>query len=75
LGNGPPRIPHRARLAETIRNSPDTLKTLSIYEQRISRRFQQTLKQLLAMQADRRAQEKPKKPRDALWSATGLPVQ
>jgi hypothetical protein len=44
--------------AETIRNSPDPLKTLSLYEQRISRRFQQTLKQLLAMQADRRAQEK-----------------
>jgi hypothetical protein len=44
--------------AETIRKSPDPLKTLSLYEQRISRRFQQTLKQLTAMQADRRAQEK-----------------
>jgi hypothetical protein len=44
--------------AETIRKSPDPLKLLSIYEQRISRRFNQTLKQLLAMQADRRALEK-----------------
>jgi hypothetical protein len=43
--------------AETIRNSPDPLKTLSIYEQRISRRFAQTLKQLREMQADRRARE------------------
>jgi hypothetical protein len=44
--------------AETIRNCPDPLKTLSIYEQRISRRFTQTLKQLLQIQADRRAHEK-----------------
>jgi hypothetical protein len=44
--------------AETIRNSPDPLKTPSIYEQRISRRFAQTLKQLRDMQADRRAHEK-----------------
>jgi hypothetical protein len=44
--------------AETIRNSPDPLKTLSIYEQRIARRFAQTLKQLRDMQADRRAREK-----------------
>jgi hypothetical protein len=43
--------------AESIRKSPDPLKLLSLYEQRISRRFAQTLKQLLKMQADRRAQE------------------
>jgi hypothetical protein len=40
--------------AETIRNSPDPLKTLSLYEQRISRRFLQTMKQLREIQADRR---------------------
>ena len=44
--------------AETLRKSPDPLKLLSIYEQRLSRRFNQTLKQLTAMQADRRALEK-----------------
>jgi hypothetical protein len=55
---GHPEAHTALAFAETIRNSPDPLKTLSIYEQRISRRFNQTLKQLLAMQADRRAQEK-----------------
>jgi hypothetical protein len=44
--------------AETLRRSPDPLKLLSLYEQRLSRRFQQTLKQLLEIQADRRAREK-----------------
>jgi hypothetical protein len=44
--------------AETLRKSADPLKLLSVYEQRISRRFQQTLKQLLEMQADRRVREK-----------------
>lgn len=48
----------RLRFAETIRKSPDPLKTLSIYEQRLSRRFNQTLKQLFEMQADRRTLEK-----------------
>jgi hypothetical protein len=43
--------------AETIRKSPDPLKTLSLYEQRISRRFLQTMKQLQTMQAERRALE------------------
>jgi hypothetical protein len=44
--------------AETLRKSADPLKTLSIYEQRLSRRFNQTLKQLTDMQADRRTREK-----------------
>jgi hypothetical protein len=44
--------------AETLRNSADPLKLLSLYEQRLSRRFQQTLKQLLEIQADRHAREK-----------------
>ena len=43
--------------AETIRKSPDPLRLLSLYEQRISRRFAQTLKQFREMQAARRAQE------------------
>jgi hypothetical protein len=43
--------------AETLRKSPDPLKNLSIYEQRLSRRFLQTLKQLREMQAERRALE------------------
>jgi hypothetical protein len=44
--------------AETLRKSADPLKLLSIYEQRLSRRFNQTLKQLLEMQAGRRTREK-----------------
>jgi hypothetical protein len=44
--------------AETLRKSADPLKLLSIYEQRLSRRFHQTLKQLTDMQADRRTREK-----------------
>jgi hypothetical protein len=44
--------------AETLRKSADPLKLLSIYEQRLSRRFAQTLKQLRDMQADRRTREK-----------------
>ena len=43
--------------AETLRNSPDPLKNLSIYEQRLSRRFLQTLKQLREMQTERHALE------------------
>ena len=43
--------------AETLRRSKDPLATLTIYEQRLSRRFLQTLKQLQAMQAERRALE------------------
>ena len=44
--------------AETIHNSSDPLKTLSLYEQRISRRFAQTLKQFRDMQAGRITREK-----------------
>ena len=43
--------------AETLRNSPDPLKLLSLYEQRLSRRFLQTFKQLREMQTERRALE------------------
>jgi hypothetical protein len=43
--------------AETLRKSADPLKLLSIYEQRLARRFAQTLKQLLEMQADRCTRE------------------
>jgi hypothetical protein len=44
--------------AETLRKSPDPMKLLSLYEQRIARRFQQTFKQLRDLQADRRTREK-----------------
>jgi hypothetical protein len=43
--------------AETLRRSKDPLQTLSIYEQRLSRRLLQTLKQLRQMQTERRALE------------------
>jgi hypothetical protein len=55
---GQPESHTALAFAETLRNSPDPLKLLSLYEQRISRRFNQTLKQLREMQADRRAREK-----------------
>jgi hypothetical protein len=54
---GEPESHTALAFAETLRRSPDPLKLLSIYEQRISRRFSQTVKQLLGMQADRRARE------------------
>jgi hypothetical protein len=54
---GHPESQTALAFAETLRNSPDPLKLLSIYEQRLSRRFLQTFKQLREMQADRRALE------------------
>jgi len=47
---------HGAEVNLTMK-SPDPLKNLSIYEQRLSRRFLQTFKQLREMQAERRALE------------------
>jgi hypothetical protein len=54
---GRPEAHTALAFAETLRNSPDPLKNLSIYEQRLSRRFLQTFKQLREMQAERRALE------------------
>jgi len=54
---GHPEAHSALAFAETLRNSPDPLKNLSIYEQRLSRRFLQTFKQLREMQAERRALE------------------
>jgi hypothetical protein len=42
---------------ETLRCSKDPLSTLSLYEQRLSRRFLQTLSKLHQMQKERRALE------------------
>ncbi len=44
-------------LAETLRRSKDPLLTLSIYEQRLMRQYEKTLKMLREVQADRKAQE------------------
>jgi hypothetical protein len=43
--------------AETLCRAKDPLATITIYEQRLSRRFLQTLKQLREIQAERRALE------------------
>jgi phosphatidylinositol kinase/protein kinase (PI-3 family) len=42
---------------ETLRSSKDPLATLSLYEQRLSRRFLQTLNKLHQMQKERKALE------------------
>jgi hypothetical protein len=44
-------------MAETLRSNANPIATLSLYEQRINRRFLQTLKQLREIQAERRAIE------------------
>ena len=44
-------------LAETLRRSKDPLLTLSIYEQRLMRQYEKTLKMLREVQAERKAQE------------------
>jgi hypothetical protein len=44
-------------MAETLRANANPIATLSLYEQRLHRRFSQTLKQLREMQAERRALE------------------
>jgi hypothetical protein len=44
-------------MAETLRSNANPIATLSLYEQRLHRRFSQTLKQLREIQAERRALE------------------
>ncbi|HXE14998.1 MAG TPA: hypothetical protein VN633_22930, partial [Bryobacteraceae bacterium] len=44
-------------MAETLRSNANPIATLSLYEQRIHRRFLQTLKQLREIQAERRSLE------------------
>ncbi|HXE13099.1 MAG TPA: hypothetical protein VN633_13315 [Bryobacteraceae bacterium] len=44
-------------MAETLRSNANPIATLSLYEQRIHRRFVQTLKQLREVQAERRVLE------------------
>jgi hypothetical protein len=43
--------------AETVRRSKDPLLTLSIYEQRLMRQYEKTLKMLRELQTERRTQE------------------
>ena len=50
-------------LAETLRRSKDPLLTLSIYEQRLMRQYEKTLKMLREVQADRKAQERASRKR------------
>jgi len=52
--------------ADTLRRSKDPVATLTIYEQRLSRRLLQTLKQLREMQAERRELEQDQL--DEMWS-------
>jgi len=52
--------------ADTLRRSKDPIATLTIYEQRLSRRLLQTLKQLREMQAERRELEQGQL--DEMWS-------
>jgi hypothetical protein len=54
---GEPESHSALTFAETLRRSKDPVLTLSIYEQRLTRRFEKTLKQLRELQADRRALE------------------
>jgi hypothetical protein len=54
---GHPEANTALAFAETFRRSKDPLNTLSTYEQRLSRRLLQTLKQLREMQAERRQRE------------------
>jgi hypothetical protein len=54
---GQPESHTALAFAETMRRSKDPLATLSIYEQRLSRRLLQTLKQLREIQAERRQRE------------------
>jgi hypothetical protein len=44
-------------LAEMLRRARDPVSTLSIYEQRLMRHYQRTLRALLEIQADRKAEE------------------
>ncbi|HXE13594.1 MAG TPA: hypothetical protein VN633_15825 [Bryobacteraceae bacterium] len=54
---GHPESHSALALAETLRSNPNPIATLSLYEQRINRRFLQTLKQLREIQAERRQLE------------------
>jgi len=56
--------------ADTLRRSKDPIATLTIYEQRLSRRLLQTLKQLREMQAERRELEQDQL--DEMWSIISL---
>jgi hypothetical protein len=67
---GHPEAHTALAFAETLRRSPDPLKNLSIYEQRLSRRFLQTFKQLREMQAERRALEQAHLEEMATMAAT-----
>jgi hypothetical protein len=54
---GHPEAHTALTLVESMRRSKDPLHTLSTYEQRLSRRFLQTMKQLREIQTERRALE------------------
>ena len=56
--------------ADTLRRSKDPIATLTIYEQRLSRRLLQTLRQLREMQAERRELEQDQL--DEMWSIVSL---
>jgi hypothetical protein len=54
---GHPESHSALAMAETLRSNANPIATLSLYEQRLHRRFSQTLKQLREIQAERRALE------------------
>ena len=56
--------------ADTLRRSKDPIATITIYEQRLSRRLLQTLKQLREMQEDRRKLEQEQL--DEMWAIVSL---
>ena len=56
--------------ADTLRRSKDPIATITIYEQRLSRRLLQTLKQLREMQAERRSLEQEQL--DEMWGIVSL---
>jgi hypothetical protein len=56
--------------ADTLRRSKDPMATLTIYEQRLSRRLLQTLNQLRDMQAERRKLEQEQL--DEMWAIVSL---
>ncbi len=57
IETGHPESHAALTFAQTLRRSKDPIATITLYEQRLSRRFLQTLKQLREMQAERRALE------------------
>jgi hypothetical protein len=56
--------------ADTLRRSKDPVATITIYEQRLSRRLLQTLNQLRDMQAERRKLEQEQL--DEMWAIVSL---